>query len=47
MVQLVRSGLLNLAIYDLTTFALDDVNDAVAHAAAHAGAFRKTIIRMR
>jgi alcohol dehydrogenase len=47
MVQLVRSGLLKLGIYALKTFALHDVNEAVAHAAAHAGPFQKTIIRMR
>jgi alcohol dehydrogenase len=47
MVQLIRSGLLKLDNYELTVFALDDINEAVAHAAAHPGPFQKTIIRMR
>ena len=42
---LVRSGLLDLRHYDVTSFALEAVNDAVAHAAAHAGPFRMTVVR--
>ena len=37
MVRLVRAGLINLAQFDLTEFGLDDVNYAVAHAAANSG----------
>ena len=45
MVQLVRSGLIDLDVFDLTEFALGDANEAVAHAAAHAGPLRRTVIR--
>ena len=45
LVGLVRSGLLRLDNFDVTEFALDDANEAVAHAAAHAGPFRMTVIR--
>lgn len=42
--SLVRSGLLRLDEFEVTTFALDDANDAVAHAAANGGPFRMTAI---
>ena len=42
---LVRSGLLDLDLYEVTEFALADANEAVRHAAAHAGPFRTTVIR--
>ncbi|MGD0192035.1 MAG: medium chain dehydrogenase/reductase family protein [Rhizomicrobium sp.] len=45
MVRLVRSGLIDLAQFDLTEFALDDVNDAIAHAAATAGPLKLTVLR--
>ncbi len=45
MIALVRAGLLDLGQFDVTEFALDDANQAVAHAAGHAGAFRITVIR--
>ena len=45
MIALVRAGLLDLGQFDVTEFALDDANEAVAHAAAHAGSFRMTVIR--
>jgi alcohol dehydrogenase len=45
MVQMVRSGLIDLAQFDLTEFALDDANDAVAHAAANAGPRQLTVLR--
>lgn len=44
-VGLVRSGLLDLGQFDVTAFALDDANQAVAYAAAHGGPFRATVIR--
>ncbi|GAB2587148.1 alcohol dehydrogenase catalytic domain-containing protein [Microlunatus antarcticus] len=44
MIALARAGLLDLAHEDVTRFALDAVNDAVAHAAAHGGPFVRTII---
>ena len=45
MIALVRAGLLDLGQFDVTEFSLDDANEAVAHAAAHAGPFRITVIR--
>lgn len=45
MVRLVRAGVIDLGQFDLTEFGLDDVNDAVAHAAAHAGPLRLTVLR--
>ena len=42
---LIRSGLLDLGNFDVTAFDLDDANDAVAHAAAHSGPFKMTVIR--
>lgn len=45
MVGLVRSGLLKLDHFEVTTFDLDKVDEAVAHAAANSGPFRMTVIR--
>ncbi|MGD0867653.1 MAG: alcohol dehydrogenase, partial [Rhizomicrobium sp.] len=45
MVRLVRAGLIDLAQFDLTEFALDDVNAAIAHAAANAGPLKLTVLR--
>ena len=45
MVRLVRSGLIDLAQFDVTEFGLDDANAAVAHAAANAGPLRLTVLR--
>ena len=45
MVSLIRSGLVDLGAFEVTTFDLDDINDAVAHAAAHAGPFQMTAVR--
>ena len=45
LVGLVRSGLLRLEEFDVTTFGLDDANAAVAHAAAHGGPFKMTVIQ--
>ncbi len=45
LIGLVRSGLLDLSAFDVTDFALDDANDAVAHAAANGGPFKLTVIR--
>lgn len=44
MAALIRSGLLRLDHIDVATFALDDANEAVAHAAANAGPYRMTVI---
>lgn len=41
---LVHGGLLHLGHFDATAFALDDANDAVAHAAANGGPFKVTVI---
>ncbi|MEN8515248.1 alcohol dehydrogenase catalytic domain-containing protein [Burkholderia sp. RS02] len=44
MTGLIRGGLLDLGHFDVTVFALDDANEAVAHAAANGGPFRMTVI---
>jgi alcohol dehydrogenase len=44
MVGLVRAGLVSLDQFEVTTFALDDANAAVAHAARDSGPFRMTVI---
>jgi len=45
LVGLIRSGLLRLDEFAVTEFALDDANEAVAHAAANGGPFKTTVIR--
>lgn len=45
MVQMVRAGLIDLSQFELTEFGLDGANDAVAHAAAHAGPRQLTVLR--
>ncbi|MDP1752245.1 MAG: zinc-binding dehydrogenase [Reyranella sp.] len=45
MVALIRAGLVKLDDFEVTTFSLDDVNDAVAHAAGNSGPFKMTVIR--
>lgn len=45
MIAMIRGGLIDLAKFDLTEFALDDVNAAVAHAAATAGPLKLTVLR--
>jgi alcohol dehydrogenase len=44
LVGLVRAGLLRLEEFAVTSFALDDVNEAITHAAANAGPFKATVI---
>ncbi|MGJ4893273.1 alcohol dehydrogenase catalytic domain-containing protein [Bradyrhizobium sp. HKCCYLRH3099] len=44
MVGLIRSGLLDLAQFEPTCFALDHANEAVAHAAKHSQPFKMTVI---
>lgn len=45
MVRMVRTGMIELAAFDLTEFGLDDVNEAIADAAAHVGPHRLTVLR--
>ncbi|SKA32288.1 alcohol dehydrogenase [Enhydrobacter aerosaccus] len=45
MIGLVRAGLIDLADFQVTSFGLDAVNEAVTHAAANAGPFRFTVIK--
>lgn len=45
LIALVRSGLLRLDEYEAKAFDLDQANEAVAHAAAHGGPFKLTVIR--
>lgn len=47
MAGLIRAGLVDLDLFEVTTFDLDRANEAVAHAAAHAGPFRMTVIQPR
>jgi alcohol dehydrogenase len=44
LIALVRAGLLRLDDCQITSFALDRANEAVAHAAAHAGPFQATVL---
>lgn len=45
LVALVRAGLLDLGHFTVASFPLERVTEAVAHAAAHAGPFRMTVLR--
>ncbi len=45
MVALIRAGLIDLAQFEMTEFGLDDINAAVAHAAANAGPLGLTVLR--
>ena len=44
LIALIRTGLLQLDQYDVTSFDLDHANEAVAHAAANAGPFKMTVL---
>ncbi|MDE1173203.1 MAG: zinc-binding alcohol dehydrogenase family protein [Parvibaculaceae bacterium] len=44
MINLVRAGLLDISTVETTAFPLDQANEAVAHAAAKGGRFRRTVI---
>lgn len=44
MVALVRARQVRLEQFDVTSFDLEDVNQAIAHAADHAGPFKLTVI---
>ncbi len=45
MIRMIRSGLIDLAAFHVTEFALGDANAAVAHAAVNAGPRRLTVLR--
>ncbi len=45
LIALVGAGLLRLDHHQAKCFDLDDVNDAIAHAAANAGPFKMTVLR--
>lgn len=45
LIKLVRSGLLDLSQFEVTDFALDDANEAVAYAAANGGPFKAVVLR--
>ena len=45
LVALIRSGLLDLGHFAATAFPLEQVSEAVAHAATHGGPFRMTVSR--
>ncbi|MEI9929580.1 MAG: hypothetical protein WDM89_03160 [Rhizomicrobium sp.] len=44
MINLVRSGLLDISGGEISTFPLDQANEAVAHAAGKGGKSRRTVI---
>jgi alcohol dehydrogenase len=44
-IALARSGLLDLTQFKTTSFGLDDVADAIAHAAADGGRFSATLLQ--
>lgn len=44
LIALVRSGLLDLSHEEVTTFPLEQANQAVTHAAAHGAPFQRTVI---
>jgi alcohol dehydrogenase len=44
LVALVRAGVLRLDASQVTSFGLEQVNEAIAHAAVHAGPFEATVI---
>ena len=44
MVQLIRSGLVDLSHERITTFTLEAANEAVEYAAAHSGPFDRTVL---
>lgn len=45
LVKLIRSSLLTIDGFETATFGLDQINEAIAHAAANAGPFRRTELR--
>jgi alcohol dehydrogenase len=45
LIALVRAGLLRLDHHEAKCFGLDEVNEAVTHAAANAGPFNMTVLR--
>jgi len=45
LIAMVRAGLLSLDHHQAKCFSLDDVNEAIAHAAANAGPFNMTVLR--
>jgi alcohol dehydrogenase len=45
MVGMIRAGLVDLAQFEMAEFGLDDANEAVAHAAEHAGPRQLTVLR--
>jgi alcohol dehydrogenase len=47
MAGMICAGLVDLGQFEVTAFGLDRANEAVAHAAAHAGPFKMTVIQPR
>lgn len=45
LVKLIRAGLLRIDDFETSTFGLDQINEAIAHAANNAGAFKRTELR--
>lgn len=47
LIRMIRSGVLDIAHDRVTTFPLDQANEAVAHAARHGGPFDRTVLLAR
>jgi threonine dehydrogenase-like Zn-dependent dehydrogenase len=45
LISLIRAGLIDLDQFEAVSFDLDHANEAVAHAAAHSGPFKMTVIK--
>ncbi|MDB5818432.1 MAG: alcohol dehydrogenase [Rhizobacter sp.] len=45
LVAMIRAGLLDIAQFEVATFELEQVQEAVAHAAANAGPFKMTVLQ--
>jgi alcohol dehydrogenase len=45
MIRMIRGGLIDLAQFEMTEFGLNDINEAVAFAAANAGPRQLTVLR--
>ncbi len=44
MIGLINAGLIDLTLTDVTCFPLDAINEAIEHAAVHAGPFEMTVV---
>ncbi len=45
LIAMARAGLVDLSAFEIGAFPLDDIEAALDHAAANAGAFKMTVLR--